>query len=542
MSQNTFTLAVIGCGRWGMNHVRTAHRLFGADLRAVFDADASCAARIRDVDPSIRFVSDVREILDDEAITAVVVATPAETHYEITRSCLEAGKDVLVEKPITLHSNEARELERLANERGRILMVGHLLLYHPAILKIKELIDDGTLGRLQYIYSNRLNLGTVRKEENILWSFAPHDISVLQLFIGKTPLRVESIGGTFLQPRIHDTTMTTLEYPGNVHAHIYVSWLHPFKEHRLVVIGDRTMVTFDDTRKTDKLVLYPKGIDWINGEPIKRDDDFQVVDFGEAMPLDAELEHFAECVRTRTRPRSDARNGIEVLEILEVAQQRLENTAAPAAEPVQEPRAYYVHETAMVDEGCRIGAGTKIWHFSHVQTGARIGSKCSLGQNVNVGNNVTIGDNVKIQNNVSVYEGVTLEDYVFCGPSMVFTNVINPRCEFPQRGSEHYARTIVRYGASIGANATIVCGHNVGRFAFVGAGSVVTRDVPDYALVVGNPARIVGWMCRCGTKLEFVGSEATCPKCDREYARIAEHEIAAVEAEPSAAVEPAPTP
>ncbi|MFH1037258.1 MAG: acyltransferase [PVC group bacterium] len=178
---------------------------------------------------------------------------------------------------------------------------------------------------------------------------------------------------------------------------------------------------------------------------------------------------------------------------------------------------YFVHESSYVDEGAVIGAGTKIWHFSHIQSGARIGKNCSLGQNVNIAGNVRIGDQVKIQNNVSVYEGVELEDYVFCGPSMVFINILNPRSEFPQRGSEFYKKTLVGRSASIGANATIVCGHTIGRSAFVGAGSVVTRDVPDYALVYGNPAVIRGWVCACGTRLTFENEEAVCSRCGREY-------------------------
>jgi UDP-2-acetamido-3-amino-2,3-dideoxy-glucuronate N-acetyltransferase len=183
---------------------------------------------------------------------------------------------------------------------------------------------------------------------------------------------------------------------------------------------------------------------------------------------------------------------------------------------------YFVHESSYVDDNVELGEGTKVWHFSHVQSGTKIGKNCSLGQSVNVGNNVTIGDGVKIQNNVSVYEGVELEDYVFCGPSMVFTNVMNPRSEFPQRGSEFYLKTLIKKSASLGANSTIVCGNTVGKYAFVGAGTVVIRDVPDYALVVGNPARQVGWVCACGTKLSLTtdpGSEETakCPKCGREF-------------------------
>jgi UDP-2-acetamido-3-amino-2,3-dideoxy-glucuronate N-acetyltransferase len=185
---------------------------------------------------------------------------------------------------------------------------------------------------------------------------------------------------------------------------------------------------------------------------------------------------------------------------------------------------YFVHESSYVDDNVEIGEGTKIWHFSHVQTGARIGKKCSLGQNVNVGNNVIIGNFVKIQNNVSIYEGVELEDYVFCGPSMVFTNVLNPRSEFPQRGTEFYLPTRVGKSASLGANSTIVCGNSIGRYAFVGAGAVVTADVPDYALVLGAPARLAGWMCACGTRLSLAADvesqeTAACGKCGRQYVK-----------------------
>jgi UDP-2-acetamido-3-amino-2,3-dideoxy-glucuronate N-acetyltransferase len=183
---------------------------------------------------------------------------------------------------------------------------------------------------------------------------------------------------------------------------------------------------------------------------------------------------------------------------------------------------YFVHESSYVDENVKIGGGTQIWHFSHLQSGAMIGENCRIGQNVNIASNVRIGNNVKIQNNVSVYEGVELEDYVFCGPSMVFTNILNPRSEYPRRGSGHYVRTLVRRGATLGANSTIVCGVTIGLSAFVGAGAVVTGDVPDFALVYGNPARIAGWMCACGTRLAFSETaggmeEASCPACGASY-------------------------
>ena len=182
---------------------------------------------------------------------------------------------------------------------------------------------------------------------------------------------------------------------------------------------------------------------------------------------------------------------------------------------------FYVNEYAVVDDNVEIGEGTKIWHFSHIQSGSKIGKKCVLGQNVNVGNNVSIGNYCKIQNNVSIYEGVTLEDYVFCGPSMVFTNILDPRCKYPQVGVEFYVRTLVKEGASIGANATIICGNTLGKHCMIGAGSVVTKNVPDYALVIGNPGRVVGWVSEAGKKLKFDDNgKAYCDKSGRTYTLI----------------------
>lgn len=180
---------------------------------------------------------------------------------------------------------------------------------------------------------------------------------------------------------------------------------------------------------------------------------------------------------------------------------------------------HFIHESAYVDDNVIIGDGTKVWHFSHIQSGSKIGKNCVFGQNVNVGNNVTIGDNCKVQNNVSIYEGVELEDFVFCGPSMVFTNISEPRVEFPQRGADFYLKTVVKYGASIGANATIICGHDIGRFAFIAAGAVVTKDVPDYALMAGVPAKRIGWMSRHGAKLPKPDAEGilVCPKSGWKY-------------------------
>jgi UDP-2-acetamido-3-amino-2,3-dideoxy-glucuronate N-acetyltransferase len=390
-------------------------------------------------------------------------------------------------------------------------MVGHLLWYHPAVLKLKELVIQGELGRIQYIYSNRLNLGKIRREENILWSFAPHDISVILGLVGETPEKVFAQGGNYLHQNISDTTVSFLSFPSGIKAHIFVSWLHPFKEQKLIVVGEKKMAVFDDTEKCDKLRMYPHSIEWKNHTPVPIKGEAEIVQIEQVEPLRAECLHFLDCIRTRHTPRTDGKEGLRVLSVLEQCQEalKLENLGQAALPNLK--NSYFAHDSAFIDDDVEIGEGTNIWHVSHVMKGSRIGDNCRIGQNVVVGPNATIGNSVKIQNNVSVYEGVTLEDNVFCGPSMVFTNVINPRSEYPRMNE--LKPTLVKQGATLGANCTILCGVSVGRYAFVAAGAVVTKDVPDYALVVGSPARVKGWMCECGNKLNSEGKDLCCPHC-----------------------------
>lgn len=315
--------AVIGCGKWGINHVKTAHKLFGNGLKYCLDSDPAVKEKTDLISDKIKFTTELSDIIKDQDINAVIVSTPAESHFEIAKSLLLAGKNVLVEKPITLNSDEAKILNKLAEEKGLTLMVGHLLLYHPAILKLKEFLDNGKLGKLQYIYSNRLNLGNIRTEENILWSFAPHDISVIQFLTGCIPDVVSATGAIFVQENIQDTTLTYLNFKDNVHAHIYVSWLHPFKEQRLVVIGDKAMMVFEDTLPEHKLQYFRKGFEIIDGLPVKKDAEFENIEFDNTQPLEIELNHFAECILKSKTPRTDGVNAIEVLETLERAQKDL---------------------------------------------------------------------------------------------------------------------------------------------------------------------------------------------------------------------------
>jgi len=318
-------LAVIGAGRWGMNHVKSAHKLLNSNLKLVCDFSESAREKVSKVSPLIPFSTDLEDVLIDSTINAVIIATPAETHFEVAKKCLEAGKNVLVEKPITLYTEEAAKLIEIAEVQNKKLMVGHILLYHPAIIKIKELIDNGKIGKLQYIYSNRLNLGAIRSEENILWSFAPHDISIIQYIAGCNPIEVFSKGSAYVQNNIEDTTITYLKYPNNVNAHIFVSWLHPFKEQRLVITGNNGMLVFEDSLKNEKLKFFEKGFRNIDGIVSKFEQDYEVIPFNEKQPLEEEQTHFYNCILQNKKPLTDGLHALEVLNILEQATAKLKN-------------------------------------------------------------------------------------------------------------------------------------------------------------------------------------------------------------------------
>lgn len=503
-------IAVIGNGYWGRNLVRNFHAL--GVLECVCDSNTSALDDAR-AKFGVKTCSSFDDVLNDAGIDGVAIAAPAAQHYQLAKECMLAGKDVYVEKPLSLHVNQGEEIVAISEERNRILMVGHILQYHPAILKLKELLGSGELGRIQYIYSSRLNWGKLRTEENILWSFAPHDISAILYLLNEMPVSVTATGGSYINPKIYDTTNAACEFESGVNAHIFVSWLHPFKEQRMVIVGEQKTAVFDDVEKERKLILYPHRIDWVNRLPTACRDEGQVIPLPNVEPLRRECEQFVESIITRIKPRTDGREGLRVLRVLDACEKSLRGRGRAIAVGERTPM-YTADPSAIIDPGCEIGEGTKIWHFSHIMASSHIGQNCNIGQNVVISPSVKIGNRVKIQNNVSVYTGVELEDDVFCGPSMVFTNVINPRSHIERK--HEYRRTLVKQGASIGANATIVCGVTLGRYSFVAAGAVVTHDVPDYGLVMGVPASLSGWVCACGVRLSGLG-EVTCAACGREY-------------------------
>lgn len=526
MSAKNKFIAQIGLGYWGKNILRNLCEL--GVLHTAYDSDEETITERRKQFPDVNYAVSFESILQNSEIKAVAIAAPASTHYRLVKQSLLAGKDVYVEKPLALTAKEGQELVDIAESNKRILMVGHILQYHPAVIKLKDVISSGKLGRIQYIYSNRLNIGKLRTEENILWSFAPHDISVILMLLGEEPVKVSAIGGDYLNKGVYDTTLTTLEFKNGVKGHVFVSWLHPFKEQKLIVVGSKSMAVFNDV-SIEKLFLYPHKIEWKDGKiPIAQKADYKILPIDSGEPLKLELSHFAECVTQRKRPVTDGREGLRVLKVLELAEKSIASSSLSSlnikvnGSSAQDSDSFsrvsddiFIHNTACIDEGVHIGAGTKIWHLSHVLKGSRIGDNCVIGHNVVIGPDVDVGSRCKIQNNVSLYKGVILEDEVFCGPSCVFTNVYNPRA-FIERKHE-FLKTVVKKGATIGANATIVCGTTIGKYAMIGGGAVIKSDIPDYAVVAGVPAKQIGWACKCGVTLKFKRNRAICRDCGNEY-------------------------
>lgn len=311
-------VAVVGCGYWGKNLVRNFYQLDA--LRMVCDATPQGRAVAQQLAPTAEVVADLDDVLAAD-VDGVVIATPAETHASVATRVLAAEKDVFVEKPLALTYEEGARLVEAAESRGRMLLVGHVLEYHPAVVKLLELVRAGALGRVYYIYSNRLSLGKIRREENILWSFAPHDIAVILRLTGGMPFGVTAAGGNYVQPNIADVTVTNLVFDNGVRAHIYVSWLHPFKEQRLVVVGSKKMASFDDVSK--QLVLYDQRVEWREGQPEPVRSDGEIVPFSAEEPLRQECKAFLRAMETRQPPITDGYSGLRVLRVLQAAQRSL---------------------------------------------------------------------------------------------------------------------------------------------------------------------------------------------------------------------------
>jgi len=321
-------VALIGCGYWGKNLCRNFHAL-GA-LSCVVDSTDSGRKTAMQLAPGVPLYSSLDDVLGDPDVDAVALATPAETHSDLAMRAMQGGKDVFVEKPMALTVEDAEKMVKMAETESKILMVGHLLEYHPAVLKLRELISAGQLGRVNYIYSNRLNFGKVRTEENALWSFAPHDVAVILRLMGESPIEASATGGSYLTEGLADVTVSNLRFANESRAHIFVSWLHPFKEQRLVVVGDRQMAIFNDVAPYgEKLRVYPNSVEFEGKFPILKKEDAKFVDHANTEPLLEECRHFLQCVASRVQPLTDATSGREVLKVLHACQSSIDRNGIP---------------------------------------------------------------------------------------------------------------------------------------------------------------------------------------------------------------------
>lgn len=332
MTEEPIALGLAGLGHWGPNLLRNFAALPGCTVRVCCDRDPAALERVRRQYPGLALTSRFEELLA-APLQAVVIATPAPTHYELARAALLAGMHVFVEKPIALDVAQAEELVRLADERRRVLMVGHLLEYHPAVVRLQALIESGELGELRYIYSQRLNLGIVRRDENVMWSLAPHDIAVLLMLLGGRPVEVSAQGTAYLQPGVEDVVFLTIRFDQGQLGHVHVSWLDPHKTRRFTVVGARKMAVFDDVASTEKLRIYDQGVEPTYasyGEALTlRFGDIHIPRVDMREPLRIECEHFVECLREGRQPRSNGRDGLRVLRVLAAGQQSLNQGGAP---------------------------------------------------------------------------------------------------------------------------------------------------------------------------------------------------------------------
>lgn len=307
-------IGLIGLGYWGKNILRNLYEL--NVLHTACDFDERVIGERRKDFPNVNYTQEVNDIFQNPEITSVAIATPAVTHYELVKKALLNGKDVFVEKPMAISVKEGEEIVKLAEEKGKILMVGHILQYHPAVNKLKEMINNNAIGNILYIYSHRLNIGKVRKDENAWWSLAPHDVSMILSIVGEIPIKIYSQGFGFITKWIEDGVLASFEFNNGVKGHIFVSWWHPYKEQKLVVIGTDGMIVFDDTTR-EKLFLYPHKVEFNNGFPIAKKEEMQVIPIENSEPLKLELLHFIECVKERKRPITDGYEGLRVLTFLE---------------------------------------------------------------------------------------------------------------------------------------------------------------------------------------------------------------------------------
>lgn len=496
-------IILVGLGRWGANIHRTLQSKGLCTITV--DPVIGCGAEYTTLSTALLHHSKL----------AVIIATPPHTHFPLAKEALQAGRYVLVEKPMCVSVEEAEELSELSEGR---LMVDHLLMHSSPHRRLLRLCKDGVIGRLRRVKMTRFNFGTVRKHENVLWSLLAHDVSLLLgLFTGAVK-DVRCVGQAVVTEGVEDYVDVSVRFDDGCIGQVEGAWMHPYKERRAVVYGESGCLVLNEWFHSEKGV-EKGGLRWYKWSATTREAGVDIEKKEMPLPeMDEEtaglhkealrnvIEHFWRCSQGLERISSDADAGLGVVRVLSAATQSLKSNGIAtqvARRPCTADNGAYIHPSATVDSGAMVGAGCKVWHYSHLMGTCTVGSNVSIGQNVFIGASVRIGSGCKIQNNVSVYGGVTVEEEVFLGPHCAFTNVKRPRA-FTKGVLEG---TVVRRGATVGANATVVCGVTLGEYCLVGAGSVVTRDVERFAVVVGNPARRVGWVGKDGGEVVREGGE-----------------------------------
>lgn len=515
-------IIVVGAGKWGSNIIKTVYST--GHLRAIVESDNATLQNAKNKFESfsrVSWCSSLHQAMITIPKASVIIATPPHTHYQLAQTALMAGRHVFVEKPLCQKSKDSKSLVCLASNRRCILMVDHLLRYNVPHQNLHRLIQTGFVGKVNRIRMTRLNFGTVRTHENVLWSLSPHDVSVLLgIMDDQLPDAVSANGQKIVSSDIEDHVTATLHFKNNVIAQIEASWLHPEKERRTFVYGEDGVLILNEhitnpnqkslegyrwsvTKKKDgSAVLIEKSeadlMKYLreNGFHDNQEDEIDEYE----PPLESAINHFIECISQGSEPITDGNEGHRVVTVLEALNVSLAKKGELISVPNRDIYDLMIHKSAIVEPKAKVGKGTKVWHFSHIMDGAVLGDSCNIGQNVYIGGKAKLGRNVKVQNNVSVYDAVTIEDDVFLGPSCVLTNVKTPRSHVNRK--HMYQPTIIGKGATVGANATIVCGVELGEYCFVGAGAVVTKNVMPHALVYGNPAVQKGWVSTTGAKLK----------------------------------------
>jgi len=473
-------IGIVGGGYWGKNLIREFNAC--GVLGYICDINENALKEHVKTYPSIKNTfTSLDEMLLQEDMTMVCIALPAEMHYDACLKALNANKDVFVEKPFVLNVEQGEELVRLAKEKNRILMVGHIMNYHMGIQHIKRILKEEVTGPIKYITCNRKSHGIYRQCENVFWSFAVHDMSViLSLFNNPILSNISCNSHGFITSGIADVCNTSFIINNNVYVNINVDWNSPRKEQNMTIVCQNKIIVFDNV--LNRVEVFNN---YITESKVANKTLPEITTFT-GTPLQNECEHFIACCKDRQTPLTDGNEGLRVVKAM------LQCNPVVTETP-------FIHPSSIVDSGSLIGTGTKIWHWCHITEQAIIGNKCSIGQNCYVAG--TLGNNCKLQNNVSIYLGVKAGNNVFFGPSCVLTNDKSPRSGFSKHGK--YIETTIEDDVTIGANATIVCGITLGKGCMIGAGSVVAKNVRPNTLVIGNPAREIGVVFDQGDRLLY---------------------------------------